>query len=149
MGKKIRKLCINKIRISIKRYKLLKRIKWKFCSRKKKWKHTIGVECSPESFNIKLTNQKKEFMNLKKSHWNHQVRSKEKKTRKGKSTYRTHETLSSGQCMNYRNPRRIRWKMAENLPEEIVTENVTNLRGKTKHRNLRNLGKSRILKTAT
>lgn len=39
--------------------------------------------------------------------------------------------------------------MAENLPEEIVTENVTNLRGKTKHRNLRNLGKSRILKTAT
>ena len=46
-----------------------------------------------------------------------------------KSPYRTHETLSSDQCMNYRTPRRIREKMAENLFEEIVTENFTNLRG--------------------
>ena len=30
--------------------------------------HTIGVEYSPKSFNIKLTNQKKELVNLKKSH---------------------------------------------------------------------------------
>ena len=51
--------------------------------------------------------------------------------------------------MNYRTPRRIREEMAENLFEEIVTENFTNLRGKNKHRNSRSLGKSRILKTAT
>ena len=69
-GKKSGKLCINKIRISIKRQKLLKRIKWKFCSRKHTHTHThtIGVEYSPESFNIKLTNRKKELVNLKKSH---------------------------------------------------------------------------------
>ena len=39
-GKKSGKLCINKIRISIKRQKLLKRIKWKFCSRKHTHTHT-------------------------------------------------------------------------------------------------------------
>ena len=63
-----------------------------------------------------------------------------------KSTHRTHETLSHAQCMNYR---RIREKMAENLFEEIVTENFTNLSIKNKHRNSRILGKSRILKTPT